>query len=183
MNTDILELKKQLRKDIRERKKAVDKQKMLQDSEKIFEIIERIPDFVAAKTVLAYWSLPDEVYTHDFIMKWYKEKKIVLPLVVGETLDLKFFSGHDCMEAGISFGILEPHKGEDANLVNIDFGIIPGMAFDLKGNRMGRGKGYYDKLFKQKKMYKVGVCFDFQIVDSVPTDEYDVSMDLVVSTK
>lgn len=183
MNINISELKKQLRQKIKERKKLVSKEIMLVDSKNIFKEIEKLPEFVSAKTVLAYWSLPDEVQTHEFVMKWYKHKRIFLPIVVGDKLELRLFSGMDCMVEGVAFGILEPKKGDPAGEKDIDFGIIPGMAFDLNGNRMGRGKGYYDKLLLSKNIYKVGVCYDFQIVENVPTDSFDIPMDLIISSK
>lgn len=177
------ELKKQLRQKIKEKKRVIDKQTLTVDSRKIFQLVEKLPEFVSAKTILAYWSLPDEVQTHDFILKWYNQKQIVLPLVKGDNLELRLFSGMNCMAEGVAFGILEPQKGEPVNEQEIDFGIIPGVAFDLCGNRMGRGKGYYDKLLKNISIYKVGVCFDFQIVEKVPTDSFDIPMDKIISSK
>lgn len=59
--------------------------------------------------------------------------------------------------------------------------IVPGVAFDNNNNRLGRGKAYYDKLLKESKSYKVGVCFDFQLIEEVPVDEYDIKMDLIIS--
>lgn len=172
--------KKLLRKSIKEFKKTVDKQKILADSKHIFIQIESLPEFKLAETVLAYWSLPDEVHTHDFVMKWHQKKRILLPLVVGEDLELREFTGMDCMEVGPAFGILEPRKGSIAKDIEIDITITPGLAFDNNGNRLGRGKGYYDRLFKNKKSYKVGVCFNFQLVPMVPTEEYDVPMDKII---
>jgi 5-formyltetrahydrofolate cyclo-ligase len=180
INNNIDSQKKLLRKSIKELKKSVGIGKTIADSEQIFIQIESLPEFKLAKTVLAYWSLPGEVHTHDFVMKWYQKKQILLPLVVGEDLELREFSGMDCMEVGPAFGILEPRKGNIANDINIDFAITPGLAFDNNGNRLGRGKGYYDKLFKNKNIYKVGVCFNFQIISMVPTEEYDVPMDKII---
>ncbi|PKP39159.1 MAG: 5-formyltetrahydrofolate cyclo-ligase [Bacteroidetes bacterium HGW-Bacteroidetes-15] len=174
--------KQLLRQEIRELKKKADKQRMLSASQKIFHQVEELTEFKSAKTILAYWSLPDEVQTHDFVMKWYREKQILLPIVAGEMLEIREFSGMECMEPGSSFGILEPKKGKAVNNINIDLVIVPGVAFDLQGNRLGRGKGYYDKLLKNKDTYKVGVCFDFQLVDKVPVDSFDISMNIVVQS-
>lgn len=172
--------KKLLRKSIKELKKSVGKEKRLTNSEQIFTQIEALPEFKSAKTVLAYWSMPDEVHTHDFVMKWYQKKRIILPLVVGENLELREFTGMDCMVVGPAFGILEPAKGNVAKDIAIDIVITPGLAFDNNGNRLGRGKGYYDRLFKNKKTFKVGVCFDFQVVPLVPVEGYDVPMDKII---
>jgi len=84
------------------------------------------------------------------------------------------------MEEGPSYGILEPKNGLAYTSINIDLGIIPGMAFDLQGNRLGRGKGYYDKLLKVLNLETIGVCFSFQLVDKVPSDTFDIAMDSVI---
>ncbi len=63
----------------------------------------------------------------------------------------------------------------------IDLIIVPGIAFDKSLNRLGRGKAYYDKLLKDSKAIKIGVCFDFQLLESVPVDKYDVKMDLIIT--
>jgi 5-formyltetrahydrofolate cyclo-ligase len=182
-NETIKQLKSDLRKEIRQRKKQADSSAMDYESLKIFQDVEQLEEFKKAKVVLAYWSMPDEVQTHNFVMKWYKHKQIFLPLVVGDVLELREFSGMECMRVGPSFGILEPQDGKAYQSQPIDLAIIPGVAFDTKNNRMGRGKGYYDKLLKTQNMYKVGVAFSFQMVPSVPIDSFDIPMDMVIYPK
>lgn len=180
MSDDIQQKKKQLRRYVKELKTELDANTVLCSSNRIFAEIELLPEFKAAKTIMAYWSLPDEVQTHSFIGKWYMSKKILLPLVVENDLELRVFSGMDCLEARPPFGILEPVNGAKASISEIDMVIVPGVAFDLNGNRMGRGKGYYDRLLKQKNIYKVGVCFAFQVVEHVPINTYDIPMDKII---
>jgi len=60
-------------------------------------------------------------------------------------------------------------------------GIIPGIAFDGHKNRLGRGKGYYDRFFSENKSLKIGVCFDFQLLETIPVSLHDVKMDKIVS--
>ncbi|MFP4555529.1 MAG: 5-formyltetrahydrofolate cyclo-ligase [Bacteroidales bacterium] len=172
--------KQELRDRIKHIKKTIRTEQKLKESETIFKLIEQLPEFKSAKTVLAYWSLPDEVVTHNFIMKWYKEKQVLLPVVVNSTLEIREFSGMECMVKGKSFGILEPSKGKKVSASSIDFGIIPGVAFDSYGNRLGRGKGFYDKLLMNYNFLKVGVCFSFQLVNRVPTGSYDIKMNKVI---
>lgn len=171
------------RKLIKELKKsALDEQSKLYLSGQIFEKVEQLPQFIKAKTVLAYWSLPDEVNTHSFIQKWYRQKRFVLPVVKGNDLDLRIFNGIEWMEKGAAFGILEPaNPAETLEIDDIDLVIVPGVAFDAKGNRLGRGKGYYDKLLASHKLYKVGVCFPFQLIPEVAVSTHDIPMDLVVT--
>ncbi len=120
----------------------------------------------------------DEVSTHQFIEKWSRSKQIVLPVVSNNILELRIYSDPDDLAIG-SYGILEPTGTLFTNYNAIDLAIIPGMAFDSNNNRLGRGKGYYDKLLPMLKATKAGVCFPFQILDEIPTEEFDVKMDLV----
>lgn len=93
------------------------------------------------------------------------------------------------MEAG-AYGIMEPEGPAFTAYDDIDLIIIPGVAFDVKHNRLGRGKGYYDRFLQQMQQmqqmqqthaYKIGVCFPHQLVDNIPVTAYDIPMDEVVS--
>lgn len=174
--------KKQLRKQIRERKKEFSLSEKIELSKPIFEKIEKEELFKKAKVVLLYYSMDDEVYTHDFVEKHYKTKTILLPCVDGDDLILRQYLGIESMKAGEQFGILEPVGKEFNDLEKIDLMIIPGVAFDEEKNRLGRGRGFYDRLLKTVNATKIGVCFDFQVVEHVPTEAFDVKMDIVVST-
>lgn len=174
--------KKQLRKQIRERKKEFSLSEKIELSRPVFEKIEKEELFKEAKVVLLYYSMDDEVYTHDFVEKHYKTKTILLPCVDGDDLILRQYLGIESMKAGEQFGILEPVGKEFNDLEKIDLMIIPGVAFDKEKNRLGRGRGFYDRLLKTVNATKIGVCFDFQIVEQVPTEDFDVKMDVVIST-
>ena len=177
----ISEYKNQLRKLIRQRKKLVNVNEAKTKSEIVFSEVEAMPEFKMANVVLAFWSLPDEISTHEFVMKWSSSKKIVLPVVVGNDLELRLFAGFEKMEQSNHFGIMEPKAGDLVNPSEIEFAIIPGVAFDKRGNRLGRGKGYYDRLMPQfGKIIKVGVAYEFQLLDSVPVDDFDLPVDLVI---
>ena len=174
--------KKQLRKQIRERKKEFSLPEKIELSISVFEKIEKEELFKEAKVVLLYYSMDDEVYTHDFVEKHYKTKTILLPCVDGDDLILRQYLGIESMKAGEQFGILEPVGKEFNDLEKIDLMIIPGVALDKEKNRLGRGRGFYDRLLKTVNATKIGVCFDFQIVEQVPTEDFDVKMDVVIST-
>ena len=73
----------------------------------LLEQIEKHPRFIAATTVLLYHSLPDEVQTHAFVEKWHKQKKVLLPVVVGDILELRHYTGKSCLQEG-AFHIEEP---------------------------------------------------------------------------
>ncbi len=124
--------------------------------------------------------MSDEVATHSFIEQWWQVKNILLPAIDGDNLKIKQFTGMQSMKKGDNFGILEPTGDEFTKLNTIDLIIVPGVAFDKNNNRMGRGRGYYDKLLKSTKAHKIGVCFDFQFFNNVPIEKHDLPMDIVI---
>ena len=173
------ELKKQLRKQIREAKKSQQPDKLMAISAALLEQIEKHPRFIASDTVLLYHSLGDEVQTHAFVEKWHTSKHILLPIVQGDILILRHYQGKDFMQVG-AFGIEEPVGEEFTDYDEIELGIIPGVAFDRQGNRLGRGKGYYDKLLPLlKQSYNIGICYRFQALEEIPAEPFDRNMDEV----
>ncbi|MBQ6379937.1 MAG: 5-formyltetrahydrofolate cyclo-ligase [Prevotella sp.] len=135
-----------------------------------------------AQTVMAYYSLPDEVCTHQLIDELVAEgKTVLLPKVIdNETMELRRYTGrHDLREG--AFHIMEPVGALFTDFSAIDIALIPGIAFDARGYRLGRGRGYYDRflcaLGVPPKL--LGLCFDFQKVDEVPVDEFDIPVDEV----
>ena len=174
--------KQELRKEIRAAKKAVPFLEKCRRSEGIMQQVEGLEVFQVAQTILLYWSMEDEVQTHDFVNRWYGEKCLLLPCVDGDDLRLRQYTGPECLKAGEQFGIGEPGGPEFSDLASIEIIIVPGVAFDHGGNRMGRGRGFYDRLLKRTpNAYKVGVAFSFQIVDSVPVEPFDIPMNKVIS--
>lgn len=177
----ISEKKNLLRKSIRQQKKLVGIEESKSKAELVFAEIETMESFKQANTVLAFWSLPDEIPTHDFVIKWSKSKRLVLPVVVGDILELRLYTGTKQLEQSNHFGIMEPKTGMVIAPADIDFAIIPGVAFDKKGNRLGRGKGFYDRLMPQfRNILKVGIGYEFQLVESVPVDDFDLPVDMVI---
>jgi 5-formyltetrahydrofolate cyclo-ligase len=173
--------KQELRKQIRAAKKAVPFCDKYTRSLPIMQQVEQLPQFQQASVVLLYWSMDDEVQTHDFVNRWYGQKVILLPCVDGDDLRLRQYTGPQCMTAGEQFGIEEPTGAEFTDLDKVDLIIVPGVAFDRQRNRMGRGRGFYDRLLKSTpNAYKVGVGFNFQLVDNVPVEPFDVPMDNVI---
>ena len=109
--------------------------------------VEALEAFQHADTVLLYWSMEDEVQTHDFVNRWYRKKCLLLPCVEGDDLVLRQYTGPECLRAGEQFGIGEPTGPEYTTLEQVALIIVPGVAFDHKGNRMGRGRGFYRSQF------------------------------------
>ena len=78
-----------------------------------------------------------------------------------------------------SYGIEEPIGDVVKDYDRIELAIIPGVGFDLQGNHLGRGKGYYDRLLPKLKAYKIGICFQFQVIEPIPFESFDIPMDEV----
>ena len=177
-----MENKKELRKQISLLKTRYRATGLRQsDSAKILAALEAHPAFRAAATVLLYHSLPDEVDTYRFVENWSAQKRVLLPQVVGDDLCLRRYTSAADMAVG-AYGILEPVGELFTDYDSISLVVVPGVAFDAAGNRLGRGKGYYDRLLPRlAAAYKIGICFPFQLVDRVPAEPFDIRMDEIIS--
>jgi len=175
--------KKELRELIRERKKQHTTDQFLSYSQSIkHSLLERIAREENCHTLLLYHSLPDEVYTHDLIQTLYAQGyTVLLPSVVGNNLTLHVYEGEQTMISGTSFGIQESQGTLSTDYSKIDLAIIPGMAFTEQGDRLGRGKGFYDRLLPQLHCPLIGIAFPFQILPSIPTEPHDIQMTEVIS--
>lgn len=171
--------KKELRKVIKQKKKDCSQEQLKDWSSSLLTKLEDYPAFVEAQTILMYYSLPDEVQTHLFIEKWKESKRIILPVVIGDTeLELRCYTGKQDLKKG-AFGIEEPSGKAFNDFEAIDLAIIPGVSFDATGNRLGRGKGYYDRLLPKIKACKIGICYGFQVAEDIPADQFDYPMNEV----
>lgn len=175
--------KNTLRQHIKNLTLALPPETKLRMSDSIIKRLIEHPRFRAAKVIMLYHSLPDEVCTHKLLQQFSSKKKLLLPIVKGDSMLLRTYHEANNMEAG-AYGIMEPKGPAFTAYKNIDLIIIPGVAFDVKNNRLGRGKGYYDRFLQQMRQthaYKIGICFPHQLVDSIPTTAYDIPMDEVLS--
>lgn len=148
-------------------------------AEEVFEQLEKTAAFLLADRILMYHSLPDELSTHKFLDKWHDRKRFFLPRVNGVNLEILPYD-KSRLELG-AFHIEEPTGDETVSADEIELVIVPAVAYDRKGNRLGRGKGFYDRLLASTKATKIGVGYEFQIVDEIPAEPHDVPMDMVIS--
>ena len=171
--------KQELRKMIRQRKQ----QHSVDESSAFISQLKANSHFLHAHTLLLYSALPDEVPTQTLIDELVAQgKTVLLPRVVSDTdMELRRYSGPADLQQG-AFGIMEPTGELFTDYAAIDVAIIPGMAFDDEGHRLGRGKGYYDRFLAKlpPTTYKIGLCFSWQRVNHVPTDSHDIPMDEVI---
>ena len=169
---------------MRELKRELNPDERLRRSAAVAIRLERLPQFEAARVVLLYWSMADEVQTHALVERWHRDKVVLLPCVDGDDLLLRQYTGPQCMVAGEQFGIGEPSADTPlwTDLEAIDLIAVPGVAFDNDCNRMGRGRGFYDRLLAgASRAFKVGLAYDFQMLDAIPVEPHDVKMDCVVT--
>ena len=172
--------KKELRQLIRDRKRQCTQDGLRALSLVVTDRLMNNCHIAAARTLLIYHPLPDEVDVSD-LLDMLQDRKLLLPRVTGEsTMELRVYEGEDSLAAG-AYGIMEPCGALFTDYESIDVAVVPGMAFDASGNRLGRGKGYYDRfLAPLPHIYKIGVCFPFQFLKSVPAEPTDIRMDEVV---
>lgn len=149
-------------------------------SEEVLSVLEIVGVFQDAKHILIYNAMEGEVATRNFIERWQEEKDFYLPVTYkNDILFRKFTSETEFLES--KFGVFEPIGEDISDYSFVDLVIVPGVAFDRKMNRVGYGKGYYDKFLSKINAPKVGICFDFQLLDAVPTESHDIKMDYLVS--
>ncbi len=181
-NTGLKSQKKQLRKTIKKLKQErLNPDFRKEHSLKLTQKLTALAEFQKAKTIFIYWALSDEIDTKYLLES--TDKKFLLPVIVGNDLVLKEFLGKDSLKKETTFGILEPTGEIFTDYNQIDLAIIPGVAFDKHNNRLGRGKGFYDKtLINLKNCFRIGICFDFQLVEKIPAEEHDILMNMVISS-
>ncbi|NBI06254.1 5-formyltetrahydrofolate cyclo-ligase [Senegalia massiliensis] len=184
MNTDE---KKELRKIVLKERKKLNKDAVNSLSDKIISYLIKMKEFKQSETIMVYLSFKQEVDTFNLIDKMRGlGKKVVITytdkkenvLIPCRLIDLE-----DSLEKN-PFGYLEPKEDsiEKVNPSEIDLIITPGLAFDKKGNRVGYGGGYYDKLLKSApQATKIAVSYDFQIFSEVPSEKFDIPVDYIVT--
>jgi 5-formyltetrahydrofolate cyclo-ligase len=143
-----------------------------------------LPEFRAASMVMFYASFQSEVETHHMIRRALAEgKRVVLPRVKGKELELLEIENFDRDVAPGAWGILEPDGGKSAHLEDIDLIVMPGAAFDERGNRIGYGAGFYDKLLPLYKGRTVALTYELQIVPAIPAAAHDIPVQKIVTEK
>ena len=172
-----------LRRRLRAALKAMDAEERRTESERAVEMLEAHPHFRSAQTLVLFHSLPDEVFTHTLVEKLAAEgRRVLLPVCQGDNMLLRRYDSREDLRTG-AFRIEEPQGEAFEDYGAIDLVVVPGVAFDKAGHRMGRGRGYYDRFFAHpdlQHVYKIGLCYPSQLVESVPTEPHDRPVDRVV---
>lgn len=190
---EIINEKKRLRSEILKTRAEIPMSKILQDSETIIRKLKRLDAYQQCKTVMCFVDFKKEVMTKAFI-RYSLEigKRVLVPIVMTEadgrrTLRAsQLLNLEDDLVSG-TMGILEP-KPESRRFVSpeeIDFFVVPGLAFDIKKNRLGYGAGFHDEMLKKIRTdcATVAICFDFQLLEAIPVKDYDVPVKMIMTEK
>ena len=172
-------MKKALREKIRLQRKSLGKDFIKTNSELIKTKLFQTDEYKKAKSILFYVSFENEVDTFDMIKEALLEKTVAVPIVQEDNIVASVIKDFSNLDSENNYEIKEPSVIN--NIENIDLVIVPGLAFDKYGNRVGFGKGYYDKFLKGHKT--IALCFDFQIFDKVPAEDHDVPINIILSEK
>ena len=184
-NNSIIEQKKVLRKKFRSMRENMTTDERDKASALIVSRLIDNPIYKSAMTIMAYASMPEEIQLNKLFDDAFSHNKILaVPLIIGRgTMRPVFLPSMDDLVVG-DFGILTVRQDcrTFVEFNDIDCIIVPGAAFDRKGNRLGLGGGYYDRFLKRAEhASRIALAFDYQIVDDLPVCEYDTKMDVIIT--
>ncbi len=175
-----------IRKEILKRRESHPEPERLIKSAEIESRLFSLDAFAKARTVLFYAAKSDEVLTKGMILRALSEgKRVALPVVREQDLVLSEIKSFEGDLAPGKFGILEPKIVVPVEPRKIEVVIVPGAAFDERGNRIGFGKGYYDRLLKrlEKRIPRIGLAYEFQIIPNIPAGEWDIPVHTIITEK
>jgi len=178
-----MKTKSEIRSELKKRRGVISLIEMAELSARIAEGVLSLPEYAQAKTVLCYANLRDEVLTSALIREIIRSgRTLALPAVRGEEMKALRLTSPELMHRG-AFRILEPDGDEEIAPEEFDLLLVPGVGFDPQGNRLGYGGGYFDRFLSASRGVKVGLCYSVQVMDEIPAEPHDISMDIIVTEK
>jgi len=173
--------KKEIRQNILEKRRQLSLEEVFERSEIIINKLKSMQEFQQSHKIMVYVSFDNEVYTHGLINELLAGgKKIFVPYLENNEMHCSFIDSFDEFIEG-HYGILEPKIIRNFPSQDLDVIIAPGVAFDKNNNRIGYGAGYYDWFFKKTTCLKIALAYNFQVVEEINTDPYDVFLDKIIS--
>lgn len=178
-----MQIKREFRKELKSKRKNIEKK--AQNDEFIRENLICSDLYLDAKQVLFYASLDDEINIDECINDaLLLGKRAALPVCADDNGNMEFYyiNTMDDLKSG-SFGVREPdiNKCEKVTDFSDSICVVPAIAYDKNGYRLGYGKGYYDRFLKNNALISVGVCYNELIEDNLPRDEYDIPVNYVIT--
>ena len=173
--------KKELRRAIREQKRAMTEEMIVSAGERLAEKFYACPQYAAARTIYGYLPYNQEVRTVPMLQRALQDgKKVAVPKVYADEMRFIYMEDLSLVEKS-DMGIPEPVADEPVADDPTALVLMPGLAFTEKGDRMGYGGGFYDKFLAQEPNHPtVALCYAFQMVEELPTQEHDIPVDLVL---
>ena len=173
--------KKELRAHIRAQKRAMTEAEIVEKSEKLGELFTASTLYRQAKTIYGYLPYNQEVRTTPMLERAQKDgKRVAVPKVMGDEMIFIYLDDLTNVEKGYS-GIPEPVENEPVADDPHALVLMPGLAFDPQGHRIGYGGGFYDKFLAAEPEHPtLALCYDFQMLDHLETDSYDIPVDCVL---
>jgi len=181
--------KDRIRRTIREKRRLLDMSRAEQDSVLAQDALLGMPEFAGVRSVFCYLATAQEVRTDRVVHRCWQEGKVVCvpalrrdaqkycPAVLAEDTEL----------AAGPMGIEEPAAPEWIPMTDVDLAVVPGVAFDPMCRRVGHGGGHYDRMLAgrgdEQSLFRVGLAFEFQVLEEVPANEKDVQLDAVVTER
>lgn len=186
--------KENIRKEAISTRNRLCKNDVLDRSELISKNLNSLDCVTEAKNIMCYVSFGNEACTHSLIKKWICEgRQLSVPSVANagkgsRTMHAVKLTDFNELSARGKYGILEPPllEGNIIDPASLELIIVPGSAFDVNKNRLGYGAGFYDTFFAGISAVcckKIGICFDFQVLASIPYEGHDIPLDILVTDK
>lgn len=179
--------KRSLRSQLLARRRALSHDSWLMSSRLAQQNLLSLEEYRQAECIALYAAVHNETDTAEILQAAFGAgKRVLYPAVCGAHMVFRLVEGLNTLQEG-AFGILEPcaigtdHQADEADLI-----VVPGVAFDLTGHRIGYGKGFYDRFLHHpgRKAHLVGLCHDFQVIDNaIPGEQHDIRMEIIVSDK
>ena len=180
--------KSDIRKDILSKRNSLSESEIINNSKIISIRVIATKEYQSSKSIGAYYPIGSEVKTFEIIKHSIDNKKdIGLPRVIDST-NIEFFKIIEDSFEKIKFtkgkyGIFE-NTMSNTRIDQMDLLIIPGIAFDLQGNRLGYGKGYYDRLLSSRKAkYIIGLAYEDQLINEIPNNDHDIPVNIIITEK
>ena len=179
---DAQSTKQKLRAEARARLGAMSAEAKQNESLRACELFLSHAPYIRAQSLLLYMPLRNELDVRLVMERALADgKSVALPRFNPDTQAYDaYFVGSEPLVAG-PFDILEPTEGNPAPVNRLDLIVAPGLAFDMRGRRLGRGKGFYDRLLSAAQGVKCGICFDEQLLPEIPVEPHDVTLDFLVT--
>ncbi|MCI7576215.1 MAG: 5-formyltetrahydrofolate cyclo-ligase [Bacteroidales bacterium] len=168
--------KEELRAILGQKRKMLPKDVVAQCSAEVVDKLLAVKEFQTAERIMIYYPVHNEIDLRD-LKQQSSGKHFYMPVIHRNRIEVREYTGDDNLQKG-KFGIPEPQTPPfDGKL---DLILVPGVAFSLQGERLGRGGGYYDRFLSHRRCCKIGVSYQFQLLDKLPVRWHDVRMDKVI---